>query len=104
PGETSQTITISTIDDSLAEDPESFFVTLDGATNASVGGGTGEVTIDDNDPDPSVWIDSAWVTEGDTAYVTVWLDTESGKEVSVGYSTSSGSAEDGLDYYGDGGT
>src|SRR5690606_12406249 len=100
----SQVIYLTTYDDALSEDTESFYVMLDSPANAQLGGDTAEVTIDDNDPDPSVWIDSTWVTEGDTAYVTVWLDAESGKEVQVNYSTSSGSAEDGLDYYAESGT
>ena len=49
PGETSKTILVPIIDDSFAEGPESFTLTLSNVTGATLGTSTATITINDND-------------------------------------------------------
>ena len=102
-GSTTATITLSVTDDVLDEEDETIEVTLSSPVNASLG--TTSVytyTIEDNDDAPTIGFSSTTSTvgEGDgTATVTVQLSAESGKETSVDYSATGGTATDGsVDY------
>ena len=102
-GSTSATITLAITDDVLDEDDETIEVTLTGPTNASLGTTTVYTyTIEDNDDPPTVGfsVATASTDEGDgTATVTVELSAVSGKNISVNYSITGGSAESsGVDY------
>ena len=102
-GETSKTVTVTVIGDTLDEPNEMVAVTLSGATNASIATATGTGTITDDDGEPSLSIDSPSVAEGDSGSVnltyTVSLDAESGKQVTVGYADAgTGTATSGTDY------
>ena len=106
PGEVSKAVTVQTIDEvpALDEDAENFTVTLSGqSSNASIADGSGTGTITDDDPEPSIAsISNATVAEGNTgtvdATITVTLSAASGKQITVPFVTTPGSASEGSDY------
>ena len=99
PGETTQTVSVETLEDELSEDAERFTVELSAASVATVSDGIGEGTISDDDDAPELSIDDApAVSEGETAEFTVRLSEASGAAVSVSYRTVDGTAVAGLDY------
>lgn len=108
PGESSKTITVNVLGDTLDELPETFRVVLSGATGAAITTDTAIGTIVDDDPPPVVSIsDPAATTETNGNSVlnfTVALSTASGQTVTVQYSTVAGSAQDGSDFTGSSGT
>jgi hypothetical protein len=96
PGETSKTITISTVDDGTYETAETFSLNLSGATGgATISTPTGTGTINDNDTMPSLSIANASVTEGGQATVSVTKSGLTDLNVSVAYATSNGTAGSG---------
>ena len=98
-GATSLTLGVSTTDDALDEGNETFTVTLTGARNAVLGASkSAGGTILDNDSPPTVSVSNASATEGSSVSFTVSLSAESGKEVTVPYATSSGTATSGTDF------
>ena len=111
-GETSTTFAVTTLEDSLDEDDETFTVTLSSPTNAdlSTTARTATGTITDDDPLPSLSIESLnEVTEGDVAQqITVTLDAASGRTVTVDWATGAGTtdtrARAGQDYTANDGT
>ena len=99
PGETTETVSVETLEDELSEDAERFTVELSAASGATVSDGIGEGTISDDDEAPELSIDDApAVSEGETAEFTVRLSEASGAAVSVSYRTVDGTAVAGLDY------
>ncbi len=82
--------------DLLDEDPETFTVTLSNPGNATIGDGLAQVTIEDNDPEPTLAVGDVTVTEGNAGSVdatfTVGLSAASGRTVTVDYDTFPGSA------------
>ena len=99
PGETTQTVSVETLEDELSEDAERFTVELSAASVATVSDGIGEGTISDDDDAPELSIDDApAVSEGETAEFTVRLSEASGAAVSVSYRTVDGTAVAGSDY------
>ncbi len=98
-GDTTKTIGVTVAGDSLDEADETVVVTLSSATNASISTptGTGTITDDDDPPSLSVADSSADESEGSMDF-TVRLSAASGKEASVYYATSDGTAEAGSDY------
>ena len=99
PGETTQTVSVETLEDELSEDAERFTVELSAASGATVSDGIGEGTISDDDDAPELSIDDApAVSEGETAEFTVRLSEASGAAVSVSYRTVDGTAVAGSDY------
>jgi hypothetical protein len=102
PGETTRTLTVTVNGDTLDEPNETFFVNLSNAVNAAIADGQGVGTILDDDPEPTLSISDASVTEGDsgttTAVFTVTLSAASGRVVSVTYATADGTASAGADY------
>ncbi|GAB2881247.1 hypothetical protein GCM10027046_06880 [Uliginosibacterium flavum] len=111
-GASSATFTLPTTNDTLDETNEAVVVTLGSVT----GGGFEAIaahptnnsittTITDNDPAPALSINDVSVNESaGTATFTVSLSAASGQTVSVGYSTSNGSAIAGSDYTAGSGT
>ncbi|MDA1191504.1 MAG: Ig-like domain-containing protein, partial [Candidatus Poribacteria bacterium] len=101
-GQTTQTVSVSTTDDTVRESDETFTVNLANATNGTISDAAGLVTIVDNDADVSLSVSDETVTEGNsgatTATFTVTLSGASGSTVTVGYATSDGSATAGDDY------
>ena len=99
PGQIERSLNISTIDDTLDEDLETFKVDITNLTNAvSVVDPAVEVTINDNDDPPKVSVLDATVTEGDTANVIVRLDNPSAKEIILNLEIINGSAVAGEDF------
>jgi len=103
PGSTVQTIPIQIAEDLVDEDDETVMVALTGPVGAQLGGPTtATLTILDNDPTPNVAFTSSNVSanEGDgTAQIPVSLSSASGRDVSVAYGASGGTATgNGVDY------
>lgn len=106
PGDTSKTISVSTIDDAVNEPVETFSVLLSGPSGgATIGNGTGTATINDNDAAPSFAINNAGtITEGGVFTFTVTKSGATSQTFAVNYATADGSAVAGSDYYGVSGT
>ncbi|WP_198000435.1 Calx-beta domain-containing protein [Gimesia alba] len=108
PGETTQTITLTIIDDGLTESPESFFVNLTNlhanGFNVALGNDQAEITITDDDQ-AILSIDDIVVNEDvGTATLTVSLDHILETAVSVDYQTVNGTAVENLDFLSSTGT
>ena len=105
-GSRNGTIRVPILDDSVDEANETFTVTLNSPTNATISGGSGRGTITDNDDPPSLRINDVTVMEasGATAVFTVRLSAVSGQDVTVNYATSDGTADAGSDYTSTGST
>jgi hypothetical protein len=96
PGETSKTLFVPVIDDTLNEVNETFQVVLELPTNATITDARGTATITDNDTTvPVVSINDVAVTEGEnpTMIFTVSLSAPSGRELTVKYATADGTAK-----------
>ena len=100
PNETSKTITVDTLQDTLPESDEDFTVELSNPSNATIATSPGTVTINDDDSGatPELNINSVSVGEGGTASLTVTLSVSSSQTVTVDYATVAGSAAAGSDY------
>jgi len=102
PGQTAKTVIVPVIADTLDEDPERFFMSLDTAVNAEIADGEGEGLITDDDDAPTLSVDDVEVVEGNggttTAQFTVSLSEASGRVVTVDYATADGSATADVDY------
>jgi Calx-beta domain/Dockerin type I domain/SdrD B-like domain len=101
PGQTSKTIVVPVLGDTLSEADETFFVRMSGATGAVIpfGGERGTGTIKDNDPQPTLTIDDATAFEGATnAVFMVHLSAPSGQQVRVDFNTAPQTATSGADY------
>ena len=98
----SQTIVVPVSGDTLDEPNETFVVNLTGAVGAGVSDNQGLGTINDDDPTPSLRIDDASLTEGNsgtaTMNFTVTLSAASGQAVTVNYATANGTATQPGDY------
>lgn len=95
PGNASQQIMLSPVDDALDEDPETVRVTLVNSVNAVIltSAATRTHTLDDNDPLPVVAFtaSSSTVAENVTlTTLTVTLTPVSGRQVTVPFSTAQG--------------
>ena len=94
-------IRVPVADDSLDEPAETFTLTLSAPVNATLADATVSATgtiVDDDDP-PTLTAADATATEGDgTVTFTVTLDSISGRDVTVDYATSAGTATEGEDY------
>jgi aryl-phospho-beta-D-glucosidase BglC (GH1 family) len=104
PGVTAQTIIVKVTGDTTVEPNETFNVGLSNPSGATISRGTavGTITNDDVAPTPSISIANASVAEGNSgtsnASFTVTLSNASTTPVTVGYSTSNGTATAGTDY------
>ena len=87
-GDTAQTFTVSTTEDSTDEDNETFTVTLSNESNATIPDPTATGTIDDDDAPPDLMIGDANGSEGDGIGFTVTLSAASEKTVTVAYMAS----------------
>ena len=102
PGQTTKTFTILVTGDKLAEATEFFDVHFESSANADLVRDTAQVTIVDNDPIPSLSINSVSVKErtgsGADAVFTVKLSKASGAPVTVHYASLNGTAVAGSDF------
>jgi hypothetical protein len=97
PGETSKTITVQVLGDTVDEPDEWFFVNFHNATNAVISDPQGEATIVDDDPTvPFLYITDVARFEGrsgTTRFVfAVELSVPSSETVTVAFATADGSA------------
>ncbi len=101
-GQTSQTITVEVQGDTLDEPDETFSVGLSNASGATISDATGAGTITDDDEAPSLSVSGASVSEGDSgttdAVFEVTLSAASGKQVTLEYATTDGTATADSDY------
>ncbi len=102
PGETSKTVAVTLLPDTLDEADETVKLNLSGAVGLALPASAPTLIIADDDPTPTLSIDDVTVREGTGSKVlatfTVTLSAPSGREVSVGYATLDRSAASGLDY------
>lgn len=103
PGETIKSFTVPVIDDSLDENSETVNLTLSNATGFALGGkNTALLTILDNDPLPTIFIDDVTVGEGDSGFTEAQfmlrLSGPSGRALSVRFGTFGSSAFTGVDF------
>jgi uncharacterized repeat protein (TIGR01451 family) len=96
PLETSQPVTVNTLQDATDEPSETFHVTLTTPSNTVIADDTGVGTINDDDGAPALTIGDVTLAEGNagtTAFVfNVNLAPGSGQTVTVGYTTQDGTA------------
>ncbi|MBX7187702.1 MAG: matrixin family metalloprotease [Vicinamibacteria bacterium] len=101
-GETTKTFTVPVAGDTLDEINETFFVNLNGPTNATLGDGQGLGTINDDDAAPSISIGDVAVTEGNAgttnAVFTLSLSAASGQTVTVSAVTAANTAASPADF------
>lgn len=101
PGVTEVTVTLAVAGDIEDESDEHFFLNLSNPTNATLGDGTGRVTILDDDTTPSLSISDVSVAEdveAGTATLSVTLSPAGKQTVTVEYASQNGSATAGEDY------
>lgn len=97
-GQTTGSMTVTGVSDSVDEDDETVIVDISSVTNGAESG-TQQVTatITDDDAAPSLSIDDPSVMEGDagttTLTYTVTMSTASARTVSVDYATANGTAQ-----------
>src|SRR6185295_7540890 len=115
PGDKVAWVNVPVLGDTLDEDNEHFSVNLSSpvvqdssSTPASLGTGSTIGNILDDDPLPKVTVSDATVYEGDVgttpAEFTLTLSPVSGRQVTVNYSTSDGTAQSTSDYAATSGT
>jgi hypothetical protein len=102
PASGTRTLTVPIAIDALDEDDETFTVTLSAPTGANIGDGQAVGTIADDDPLPTLSVSDCAAPEGDAGSApctfTFVLAPVSGRSVSVGYATASGTATSGGDF------
>ncbi len=102
PGETSKTVTVLLVNDTVAERTEAFWINLSAAVNATLSQASATGLIFDNDGStgtPAISTSSLVVDEGDrSASFVVSLDRPSIVPVSVAYGTANDSALAGQDF------
>ena len=98
PGETSKTVNVPILGDALDEPDETFELNLASPSHAALGDAVGLGTITDNDPTPTLSVADVTQAEGtnfvggNSAVFKVQLSAPSGRDVTVKYSTSAGTA------------
>jgi PKD repeat protein len=102
-GETSKTVSVTVLGDTVDEADETFFVNLSNPSNAVLGDGQGVGTVVDDDVAlPSLTVGDVTVTEGHTGTVaatfTVSLSFAPTTPVQVAYATATNTAVAGSDY------
>jgi large repetitive protein len=100
PGQTSKTIIVPVLGDTLDEANETYTVSLSAPTNATLGSpSTGTGTITDDDPSSSLRISDVTVAEGASGTVAavfnVTLTPAAGRTATVNYATANGTATTG---------
>ena len=100
PGDTSKSITIAIMSDSIDEIDETFEVQLSNIVNAvgSLTPGAVTITDDDSQPDISIGDNSTADETAGSTNLNVSLSAASGKTISVDYTTADGTASAGDDY------
>jgi hypothetical protein len=101
-GETSKTVAVTVVGETLFEANETFTLVLSSPVGATIAAGTGTGTITNDDAAPSLSISSPTVAEGNAggtvATFTVTLSAASGLPATASYATSPGTASAGTDF------
>ena len=101
PGETSKQITVVVSGDTNVEPNETFSVSLSNAVGATIGDGSGQATIS-NDDTRTLAVNNVTLAEGNSgttdAVFTVTLSAPSSVTTTVSYTTANGTATAGSDY------
>ena len=92
PGVSSKTVTISTINNELHENSESFFFSLSSPSNNATIGNIGSGTIIDDDPIPSFSVNNVTTAEGTNANFIITRAGATGTSHVVNFFTEEGSA------------
>ena len=95
PGDTSKTVMVAVVSDTVNETDENFTFTLSGQSNATLGTSSATVTIEDN---PTLTVDDVTVGESGSATLTVSLDVAGAADVTVNYATADVTAVEPGDY------
>lgn len=95
-GQTTKTVSVTTLNDFLAESNESFYLNLSTASGAVINDSQGVGTI--TPPPGSVSVSNASATEGSTATFTITLGGSPSGNVTVNYTTANNTATSGSDY------
>jgi hypothetical protein len=104
-GDTTTTVDVPLTDDSTYEGDETLNLDLSGAVHGVISDAQGQGTITEDDPMPTIDVDSPTVGETDgTETFTITLDAAAAVDVNVDYATSDATATDGADYTGQSGT
>jgi Calx-beta domain-containing protein len=107
PGETSKTVSVPVIGDTVFEQNETFTLELRNVSGANVINGVGTCTIVENEGQPSLSVNDITVAEGDSgttnATFTVSLSNTSSNTVSFGFGLTNGTAVEQEDFQGVGG-
>jgi hypothetical protein len=101
PGQSSRTVMVPVVPDSLDEPDETFTLNLSGASGAVIADAQGVATIQDDD-DVTVSVGDVTIPEGDSglasAVFAVSLSAPSARAIEVGYATADDTARAGPDY------
>ncbi len=104
-GETSKTVAVAVIGDTIEESDETFFLNLSNPTNATLSDAQGQGTIVNDDSPvqiPTLSVDDVTLVEGNAgttnAVFTVTLSAPSQQPVTVNYATADGTGTSGSDY------
>ena len=98
PGETSRTVSVPTLDDTLAEPVETFTLTLSSPENATLGVNSAKGRILDDTAGPRLSVAGATSEEGGAVEFVVTATPTGGQTVTVRYETRDGTAVVGQDY------
>ncbi len=108
PGQTTRTVVVQVLGDTIDEPNETFLVNLSNPVNATLGDAQGVGTINDDDAPPGISIADTSVVEGNTGSTlmtfAVTLSAPSGQIVTVAWATANGTATAPGDYTAAGGT
>ena len=99
-GETSKTISLTIVQDTIDELDETFTVSLSNPTNSSISDATGTVTITDDEGTPTLSIADVSTSDESAANLTatVTLSGDSSQTVTVVVASADGTATSGADY------
>ncbi len=100
PGQTSQTINVTVLGDTLNQPTKKFTVALSNPQNATLGRATGNGIINNTIAQPAVSVNNVSAVNGTSpnAVFTVSLSGPSGQPITVNYTTIDGTAIAGVDY------
>jgi hypothetical protein len=102
PGQTSKTVTVSVVGDTLNEPDETLYLNLSSPTNATIARAQAVGTIVNDDQPPTLSVLDATVTEGNSGTTllgfTIALSSPQTAAVTVSYATANGTAMAGSDY------